>query len=63
MSTEELLQQIADSLMRDDPELSAADARYTALAGLTARQQTTNKVDEFARFYELMDGRPYGHAD
>ena len=63
IEAEKFVQTLVQQLMEQDRELTAADARFTVFAAIMAREQTESRADQFARFYELMDGRPYGHAN
>ena len=60
---EQFIKILVENLMEQDPDLTAGDARYAVNAILRAKEETTNRADQLALFYELMDGQPYGHAN
>ena len=60
---EQFIKTVVEQLMEQDPDLTAGDARYAVNAVIRAKEETTNRADQLALFYELMDGRPYGHAN
>ena len=60
---DQFIQSLIKKLMDQDSNLTAGDAEYAVRAILRAREETTNRIDQIALFYELMDGKVYGHTN